>query len=117
MVNLYLGVRVFTFAALPLGGLEFDLFRLISWNSSAIPQTVEHPLLRYIVGIEKAFSHRDKADKKSACTCFFTFSLCQWDFPNSSFQLGRLPGTYSFRINVAPVGLEGTSAGIRKPPK
>lgn len=95
-----LRVLFLAFRGFALARFERDFVVLISRNKADASATVEQPFNANIIGINKAFSDRDKLEMNSSRCFFFSFALCQWFIASSAFQLGNLPITLNVRFSV-----------------
>jgi len=95
-----LRVLFLAFRGFALRGFNRDFVVLISRNKADASATVEQPFNANIIGINKAFSDRDKLEMNSSRCFFFSFALCQWFIASSAFQLGSLPGILSISVCI-----------------
>ncbi len=95
------GALFFVLLGFALADFKRDFVWLIAWNNFAISKTVDAPLRRQIIGIDKAFTDRDNAEMNSAWISFFSLARFQWCIPRSAFQLGSRPGIVSRKLGVS----------------
>jgi len=100
ILDCYLRVLFLAFRGFALRGFERDFVVLISRNKADASATVEQPFNANIIGINEAFSDRDKLEMNSSRCFFFSFARCQWFIASSAFQLGNLPITFNVRFPV-----------------